>query len=101
MLNLRIKLVIGFAMAYTYSPAVFQYQILEKSGEINNLFVKQKVIETMCSAIGQLLSNLYVTKIFDSFLASLKVKDYSKADKLLISCHIISSTFKALSSWKS
>ena len=27
MLNLRIKLVMGFALAYTYSPAVIQYEI--------------------------------------------------------------------------
>ena len=52
MLNLRIKLVIGFAMVYTYCPAVFQYQILEKNGEINNPFIKQKLIETMCIGIG-------------------------------------------------
>lgn len=44
MLNLRVKLVVGFALAYTYSPAVIQLQILEQSDAMNEAFTKKKVI---------------------------------------------------------
>lgn len=101
MLNLRIKLVFGFSFAYTYLPASIQYEICEKNSQIENPLVKRKLLDTMCTGIGTILSNIYVINIFKRFKASLQAKDFSKADKLLISCHIISSTFKALSSWKS
>ena len=39
-------------------------------------------------------------KIFEKFKSELKNKNFSEADKYLATCHIISSTFKALSSWK-
>jgi hypothetical protein len=101
MLNLRIKLVMGFALAYIYTPGVIQYEICEKTGQTNDPFVKKKLIETLCTGIGTILSNSYISRIFKNYLAALEKKDFNKADKLLISCHIVSSTFKALSSWKS
>lgn len=100
MLNLRIKLVVGFALPYTYGPGVIQYEICEKNGKLNDPLIKKRLIETMCTGIGTTLANVYVGGIFNRFLAALEKKDYNQADKLLVSCHIISSTFKALSSWK-
>lgn len=77
MLNLRIKLVIGFAMAYTYQPAVIQYQILSENNLIKqNKLVKNRLIEIMCVGLGQILSNLYVYKLFIQFLDNLKTKNY-------------------------
>ncbi len=68
---------------------------------MNDPFIKKKLIETLCTGIGTVLSNSYISRIFKNYLSALEKKDFNKADKLLISCHIISSTFKALSSWKS
>ena len=55
----------------------------------------------MCTGLGTVLSNVYAVKIFNNFLSSLEKKDFNKANNYLVQCHIISSTFKALSSWKS
>lgn len=101
MLNLRIKLVMGFSLGYTYNPGVIQYEICEMTNQLNDPLVKKRLIEIMCSGIGFVISNSYIARIFNDYLAALQNKDYAKADKLLISCHIFSSTFKALSSWKS
>ena len=54
----------------------------------------------MCIGLGYIFANINVSKIFNAYLKALEDKDFDKADILLISCHIVSSTFKALSSWK-
>lgn len=100
MLNLRIKLVMGFSLGYIYGPGVILYEICEKTGQANDPFVKKKLTETLCTGIGIVLSNSFISRIFKNYLTALEKKDFNKADKLLISCHIVSSTFKALSSWK-
>ncbi len=71
MLNLRIKLVIGFATAYTYAPGVIQYEICEKTNQINDPLIKKRLIETICTGLGTVLSNIYAVKIFEKFLSSL------------------------------
>lgn len=54
----------------------------------------------MCIGLGITQSNIFIVQIFKKFKSSLQQKEYNNADKYLIQCHIISSTFKALSSWK-
>lgn len=44
------------------------------------------------------MANKHPHAIFNQLLKEIADKNYNKADKLLVTCHIISSTFKALSS---
>ena len=45
-----------------------------------------------------MIANKNPKNIFFKFLDEIAKKNYEKADKHLINCHIISSTFKAVSS---
>jgi len=44
------------------------------------------------------MANLHVKNIFTQLMENIKQSNFEKADLLLVNCHIISSTFKALSS---
>ncbi len=46
------------------------------------------------------MANMFSQKLFTIFSTELKNKNFEKADKVLVKCHIISATFKALTSWK-
>jgi hypothetical protein len=48
--------------------------------------------------LGLTIANKHPHAMFDQLLKEIAAKNYAKADKLLVSCHIISATFKALSS---
>jgi hypothetical protein len=59
------------------------------------------VIKNLALSYGITFSNNYASSLFNNYLSALKKEDFKKADKLLVSCHLTSSLFKALSSWYS
>ena len=50
--------------------------------------------------MGTVLANSFTHKIYTQYIKELNDKNFEQADKLLVNCHILSATFKALSSWK-
>ena len=46
------------------------------------------------------MANTFTQKIYNQYIFDLNAENFDKADKLLVNCHILSATFKALSSWK-
>lgn len=98
MLNLRVKLTYNFAIRSMVAPAAALHSILEAEGTEKLPANRKFITELLCIGLGITLANKHPHAIFNQLLKEIADKNYAKADKLLVSCHIISSTFKALSS---
>lgn len=100
MLFLRVKLVYSFAFSGVLYPAKQLALIYKKQNCLSQPKYRKQIIEYLCVGQGILLSNLNVQNMYNTLQAEIKAKNYKVADKILVQCHIISSTFKALTSWK-
>lgn len=98
MLNLRVKLTYSFAIGAIISPSIALHQVLHEQGVAEELHNKKYIINNLTLGYGIIIANKNTHNIFNSFLKEISNKNFSAADKHLINCHIISSTFKALSS---
>ena len=98
MLNLRVKLTYSFALKCILEPAINLYQILKQQGTAENAVNRKLITDSLCVGYGIVIANRNTHNIFNELLKQIANKNYAKADKHLINCHIISSTFKALSS---
>lgn len=58
--------------------------------------VQRNTLENLCGGCGILLANKNTHKEFIKFAAHLRNKEFEQADQLLNECHVISSTFKAV-----
>jgi hypothetical protein len=68
-------------------------QLGTEMNEVNRKFITDK----MCIGLGIIISNSDVLRMFNEYQREIANKNFSKADKLLVIVHIISSTFKAVS----
>ena len=68
-------------------------QLGTEMNEVNRKFI----IDKMCIGLGIIISNSDVLRMFNEYQREIANKNFSKADKLLVIVHIISSTFKAVS----
>lgn len=50
--------------------------------------------------MGTIMANIFTHKIYLRYISELNSSNFEQADKLLVNCHILSATFKAMSSWK-
>lgn len=98
MLNLRVKLTYSFALGSIVAPAYAIHALLTAQGIANLPENRKLVTDILCVGFGLTIANKHPHALFDQLLEEIANKNYAKADKLLVSCHIISSTFKALSS---
>lgn len=98
MLNLRVKLTYSFAIGGILAPAKALHSIFTAQGTASTPINRKLVSDFMCVGLGLVIANKHPHALFDDLLRQIAGKDYVKADKLLVSCHIVSSTFKALSS---
>ena len=98
MLNLRVKLTYSFAIGSIVHPVKALYSIFTGQGTASDPINRKVVSDFMCVGLGLVIANKHPHALFDDLLKQIAAKDYVKADKLLVSCHIVSSTFKALSS---
>lgn len=98
MLNLRVKLTYSFAIGSIVQPARALHSIFTAQGTASNPVNFKLVTDFLCVGLGLTIANKHPHALFDDLLKQIAAKDYVKADKLLVSCHIVSSTFKALSS---
>jgi acyl-CoA oxidase len=98
MLNLRVKLTYNFALRGIVTPVVALHSLLQAEGTAALPANRKLVTDHLCVGLGFTLANKHPHIIFNQLLKEIEAKNYSKADKLLVTCHIISSTFKALSS---
>ena len=96
MLNLRVQLVFGFATDFLVMPPQWLYKMLKQGGSETIEQNRKFILDKFCLGIGIILSNTQVYKLYLSYMSELAKKNFSKADKLLASVHIISSTFKAI-----
>lgn len=98
MLNLRVKLTYNFALAGIVAPAIALHSLFTAQGTNSAPSNRKLVTDLICVGLGLVIANKHPHGLFDDLLNQIAAKNYAKADKLLVSCHIISSTFKALSS---
>lgn len=100
MLYLRVYLVYGFSLGYIIQPGRQLYKMYEQMGIAKQVDCRRDVIEYISLGIGMVMANTFTHKIYNQYITELDAKNFDKADKLLANCHILSATFKALSSWK-
>jgi hypothetical protein len=98
MLNLRIQLVFGFSINYLLRPAGWLLELCRQIGTASHPVDRAFITEKVCLGLGILLSNRHVYDLYGAYLRELGSGNFSKADKLLASVHIFSSTFKAVAS---
>ena len=80
--------------------ALVQYQTLLEAMEAEDDINRKLLVENLCLAIGIVTANEYTKGIFHKFMKEIGNGNFKAADKHLARCHILSSTFKAVSSWK-
>lgn len=62
--------------------------------------MQSRAAEDLCLGFGIVISNKQTYLLFREFSRYLAEKDFEKADSLMMECHIVSSTSKAVTSWK-
>lgn len=100
MLFLRVTLPFSFAFGHIIFPARQLSTLYEKMGVHNESQYKKEIINYLCVGLGIIVANRFPQKLFHAFSAEISAKNFEKADKVLVKCHIVSATFKALASWK-
>lgn len=69
-------------------------------GVANEDQYKKEIITYLSVGNGIIVANRFSQQLFQAFSTEINAKNFEKADKILVKSHIVSATFKALSSWK-
>ena len=97
MLNLRVQLTFGFAIDFNIRPPGWFYQVCKQQGMEKKSENREFITNKICIGLGIVLSNREVLSMYQKYMKEIGDKNFKKADKLLATVHIISSTFKAVS----
>ena len=98
MLNLRVSLTAAFTLGYTLIPTTDMLLVADQLNQLYNKDWRKLIVNGFSSAYGYTIASIHTRALYNDFMTELSKENYDAAEEHLISCHIISSTIKAITS---